>query len=513
MGAKKKEDTVEYKETEIFELFPKFSYTAMQKKRVILFHGYGKNCKKLINYAAKFDVRNKICLVYLVGEVREGMIEAVLEANGCSDRVCVVTADFPAREMEIWERYDELRTSLIGFGAWDKERDRPSDEYARERKKQRDYYAGWMDGGVDGQIGFAGASEDYGDCERMVNEYDSMVETVRRYEKLKERCAKSYFREFRLHRAGHLEKPYNHGRLDGLIKKIFPYGAEAMGCDGYAALSPASIDTAIEFGKTGALTGKLKLTGEMIEPAVKALVSLITRCISEKGYCSIEEVAELMELPPFGFGYDGFSAACVARAISKFGNRRLLFYDGCGTFDAKGIEKAVYESAFDPQLKSRRRRRLAGKTSCLYLESQPHKKVKQFMARLWGIKIEMPGVMMGMHLGRDLCKSHRVPLSYIDERLLHLTLWDVDFWDRAQVDALAKDIDENGDEILAAYERYTDANESVPPDAGTLLNVDYSWCWSSEEYERILYLTEKYGPWPWSSETQRAVNRERGWRV
>ena len=495
MGRGKAE--VEYKETVIFELFPKFSYTPLQRKRVVLFHGWGKNARKLIRYAANFDEPNKICLVYLVGEIKAGLIERTLDECDCSDRVCVLTAEFPKEQVGIWEEYEE-NVRKTHRGMWDKEKDEPAAWVLEEKRKLINYYADSMVGGMDGQIGLFGAGEDYDNCVKRIEEYEAFFARIERYRKLRDKCGTVYFKHFRLHRRGCLEKPYTHERLDELIKRIFPLGAEAMGASVYASISPAAIGKAFEWARGGETDKRLGLTDAIIAPAEKALVELITHSINERGYCSLAEMRSTMANPPFGLGNDGFSAAVFARALRHFGNRTMIFYDSCGHHRLKGSEPAVFDLLFGARSKARARRY---ENACVYLESQPHKKVKQFMAKLWGIKIEMPGALMGLHLGQDLCRTHRVPLAYVDTRLLHLTMWDLDFWDKAQVAAVANEIAEHGTDILAAYERYRQENSHIPANAQSLMTADYSWAWTAEEYDRILWQTEKYGPWPWDNET------------
>lgn len=496
---------IEYKETEIFELFPKILYSPLQRKRVLTFHGYFRNARKMIRYASHFDSPDKVCLVYLVGEIKPELINKMLAESGCSDRVCVITAQFPKEAMEVWERYDHLRKQLICIGAWDKEKDRPSRSYLMDRKKLRDYYASFLDVGAEGQTVLFGAAEDYSDCQRAVSEYDELIETAGEYERIEEKSRKSYFKNFRLHRRGHLEKPYTLDRLDKLIQSIFPYGAEAMGANDYVARSPAAIKPCAEWALNGTENKKLNITEEMIAPAVKALRGFIHRSIEDKGYCSLTEIREVMSTPPFGLNADGYSAACVTAALKSFANRTMLYFDGAGHFELKGIEGTIFSALFgitSGRYKSRHAE------ACLYLESQPHKKVKQFMAKLWGIKVEMPGAAMGLHLARDLCREHRVPLAYVDERLLKLTLWNIDFWDKRQVSALADEVQRNGAEIISAYDRYKLANRSVPHYAASLLKADYSWTWNAEEYRRILFTTKKYGAWPWSNDIQNQARRE-----
>lgn len=505
---KKREQKIEYKETEVFELFPDFTYTPLQKKRVILFHDYANHARKIINYAANFDVGNKICLVYLVGEPKAGLIESALESAGCSDRVCVLTCPFPDDAMQVWRDYDELRKQKNGGGTWDEKKDEPSAWYLDEKKKLLDYYAGSASGQLDGQIGMLGetADVDYTFAAERVAEYENIFKTLDKYRKLRSKCGNGYFKNFRLHRRGRLEKPYTHDRLDKLIQSVFPKGAEASGVNTYVSLSPASIAPAIAWAVSGEPNKKTGLTEQMIAPAVKAITELITKRIAESGFCTLMEIREVMESPPFGLGYDGFSAACVTKALVHFENRTLLFYDGCGHHRVKEIKTGLVDLLCAPDALNRRLRRRSD--ACLYLESQPHKKVKQFMAELWGVKIEMPGSNMGLHLAKALCKDHRVPLAYVDERLLRLTLWTVDFWNRKQVAALADEIASHGQEIRDSFKRYQYENAHVPPNAMTFLTADYSWVWNREEYERILWQSEKYGAWPWTQETQRAARAE-----
>ncbi len=509
--SRKREKKVEYKDEEIFELFPKFTYTVEEKKRLVLFHGYGRNLRKVIGYAENFDEPNKVCLVYLVGDVADGAVEKALEANDCTDRVWVLTAGFSAEQFRVWKEYDELRKQRVGIGDWDKEKDAPSEMWWEDREKYKRYYGSYAEdsGIMDGQVGMLGA-EDRDFAKERMEEYEREERVIREYERLKER-SRVIFREWRLHRRGRLEKPFRHERLGELLKKQFPCGAEAMGVNRYAFVTTASIDGAVKWSKSGEYDKRLGLTEEMTAAAVKALSGVIAREIAEKGYVKLSEIEEVATAPPYGLGYDGFSAACVVKALMKFSNRTLIYFDGCGHFAVGDDEQAevpwqtIYESIYSPV---RRKRRYD--MACLYLESHPHKVVKKFMAKLWGVKVEMPGAWMGVHLGTKLCEEHRVPLNYIDERLLRCTLWNVDFWDKDAVSELASEIEKNGAEIVLAYKRYLSENAAVPERARSLLRSDYSWMWSAEEYERILRETEKYGPWPWSDEIIKAVTADRG---
>ena len=91
----KRESAPEYKETVAFELFPTLEYDKAQKQRLIPFHALKNNIRRIINYAAHFDAPNRICMVYIVGEVAPEKIQSLLTAAECSDRVCVLTSAFP----------------------------------------------------------------------------------------------------------------------------------------------------------------------------------------------------------------------------------------------------------------------------------------------------------------------------------------------------------------------------------------------------------------------------------
>lgn len=107
--AKKKREKIEYKETTVFELFPEYEYTKQQKARLVLFHAYARNVKKIINYAAHFDVPNLICLIYIVGEVEDSAVQVLLASANCSECVWVLTSPYPADDLKEYNEFDKFR--------------------------------------------------------------------------------------------------------------------------------------------------------------------------------------------------------------------------------------------------------------------------------------------------------------------------------------------------------------------------------------------------------------------
>lgn len=471
---------MEYKETEVFGLFPEYEYTREQRRRVVLFHGYARNVKKMIRYAKNFDVPNRVCLVYLVGMPKEETLKR--ELASCSDRVCVLTSEFPAWGYGVWEEYEALRKRLEPFGEWgDGE---PNDMYWQYKDTIE---AARREEAGDEQIGLF---TDIGFCRRKDAEYAETRALVERYKRLKRDCERRYFKDWRLWRNGHLTKPFTHDRLDRLIRKIYPLGGEACGASAFALTSAAG-------ARQGA---SCKGVGD-VEGQAREIYLTMKRDLDDRGYCNLVELANYCMSPPFGLDFNGFSAAIIATVLDKWRNRTLLYFDGCNTFEARDCAQAVFDCMFSPV----RRRK---PTVCLYLESQPHKRVKQFMAKLWGIKVEMPGTLMGLHLGTKLCEGHRIPLGYVDERLLKLTMWNLDFWDRDTVSALAEECERDGDGLLSAYRRYQYMNAHIPDYAKSMIDVAYSWAWDKSEYERILWQCERFGSWPWDNDTHNKANAE-----
>ena len=95
MARKREKKPIEWKETNLYEYTPKYDYSIAVRNRFLPIWGFSKNFKKLINTAYALAKPNKICCVYLLGDIsREKLTEYIRkndeECNGGAN-VCVFT--------------------------------------------------------------------------------------------------------------------------------------------------------------------------------------------------------------------------------------------------------------------------------------------------------------------------------------------------------------------------------------------------------------------------------------
>ena len=234
---RKRESAPEYRETVVFELFPALEYDKAQKQRLIPFHAYRNSIRRIINYAAHFDAPNRICMVYIVGEVAPEKIQKLLAAAECSDRVCVLTSPFPEDELTFWRAFDERRDALQKQGNWDEERQTVTAEWLHMRDHEI-WWKGVLDAAepdLDGQICIDAPTLAVPDLWRthnakLVAQQAETLDMIHHYHALA-RKAPSYFRRWTLHRRGREPTQFRHADTGKLVAKTYPYGAEAR--DGY----------------------------------------------------------------------------------------------------------------------------------------------------------------------------------------------------------------------------------------------------------------------------------------
>ncbi len=461
--AKRRKAEVQYKETEVFELFPALEYTKQQKQRLILFHAYARNIRRIINYAAHFDKRNQICMVYIVGEVAPEKIQKLLADADCSDRVCVLTSAFPAKDMDFWRDFDEMRKRLIKSGNWDDERQNVTAEWLHIRdielwwKEQLDA----AEPDIDGQMGFG----DFGfseaaipDCWRTINtknvtEHKETLDAIARYHALAKK-APSYFRRWTLHRRGQKPRPFRHADTDKLIAKIYPYGAEARGVTDYAALSPASIDPAVKLMTEGA--GNWRLGFDRAFAAdfapIREIRDFVADALAAKGYVTFSELADYVKGPPWGLAYNGYSAAILCAALVDIPD--LLYFDS--------LTDSPLQEAFGyfckrilPPKGTAYVDRTAFDKSCLYKEYSCHAVVRAALTDLYGLSAERTHERYVIVYSRAAMESlFRLPMSMTDDLLFRLTGPDLVWHDRAQMERLAAEVTARRDElprVLAAH--------------------------------------------------------------
>lgn len=473
----KKQPKVEYKETAVFDVFPEFEYTRRQRAHIVLFHFDARHIVKAINYAANFDVPNKLCLIYIVGQPKPERIMKILESAGCSDRVCVLTAPISDEALDVYERFDAMRKQLIAVGLWNKANHSFTEVWCAQ------YRAALK------------ASKQYPDdamIAAILERYEHDKELAHQYLRLKKACKNTIFKKFTCYRVGHLPKPFTHDRLDSLILKTFPLGAEALQINDFAALSPAGLERGIAYARSGVIDKRLGFTVDDDTPLVRALRRFISKQLAETGYCNAADLGSMMRSPPFGLTPSGYAAACFVYALQKWANRTMLFQDPMGYMDSVfGHEEALLLYAFPPANNLRRTPR--GDLRIM-IESHAHKAVKQAIAAIFRVKITMPFSHMAQDLRERVSGVGRPPVADVDERLWRLLNIADSWYDVKLVTELANDIDGHIDELRTAYLRWVQLCACVPEQYRIYYSEAAAWCWSKTPHESTRTLTVKRVP-------------------
>ena len=465
----KRESAPEYKETVAFELFPTLEYDKAQKQRLIPFHALKNNIRRIINYAAHFDAPNRICMVYIVGEVAPEKIQSLLTAAECSDRVCVLTSAFPDSEIKFWREFDKLRDTLTKRGQWDNENQTVNAcwlELHEATRSFKEFYETERPD-VEGQIGLAEFDFQYDEgrlarIEADLRRQEETLETVRRYHALA-RKAPSYFRRWTLHRRNCEPTLFRHADTGKLIAKIYPYGSEARGVNAYAGLSPASAKTAVRLIMDGEENRRLGFgRNELIRSAAARKIRKFVRdAIAANGYCSLFDLKEFVESPPFGLGANGYSAAMLSAALAE--EDGLIYRDSVSDSDAKSNMHGLYllllsegTSRYSVMATVLKRMKMDRRwyLPCLYKEYPCHKTVRKALAELYGVPDEWVGLGIVNRCRSRIEELFRLPLSVSDDLLFYLTGPEICWYDRAEMERLAAEVTARRDElprILAAH--------------------------------------------------------------
>lgn len=461
--AKRRKAEIQYKETEVFELFPSFEYTKQQKQRLVLFHAYARNIRRIINYAAHFDKPNCICMVYVVGEVAPEKVQKLLKDADCSDRVCVLTSPFPAEEIAFWSDFDKMRERLIKSGNWDAQAQNVTAEWLHVRDVEI-WWKAQLDAAepdIDGQMGFGdfGFSEtEIPECWREINsknvtKHKETLDAIARYHALSKK-APSYFRRWTLHRRGQKPRPFRHADTNKLTAKIYPYGAEARGVTDYAALSPASIETAVKLMTEGAGNWRLGFDRAFVADfaPVAGIRKFVTDALAAKGYVTFSELSDYVKGPPWGLAYNGYSAAILCAAL--FDMPDLLYFDSLTDSPLQETFGYFCRKILPPKGTTYVDRSTFDK-SCLYIEYPCHAVVRAALADLYGLSAERTHERYVMVYSRAAMERlFRLPMSMTDSLLYALTGPDLIWHDRAAMERLAAEVTARRDElprVLAAH--------------------------------------------------------------
>lgn len=478
---------IQYKETEVFELFPALEYDKAQKQRLILFHAYARNIRRIINYAAHFDKPNCLCMVYIVGEVAPEKIQKLLTGAECSDRVCVLTSAFPAEDMAFWRDFDKRRDALIKQGNWDAERQTVTEEWLHIRDVEI-WWKGELDAAepdLEGQIGLdALAIPDLWRTHnaKLVAEHAETLDMIRRYHALA-RKAPSYFRRWTLHRRGLPPAPFRHADTGKLVAKIYPYGAEARGVNAYAGLSPASVEPAVKLVTDGAENWRLGFDRAFVVDfkPVRKIRKFVEDALAAQGYCTLSALADFIKSPPFGLANNGYSAAILCAALS--GLRGVLYFDS--VTDSPLQEVMLYFCReILPQEDERPVYRAQRQKSCLYREYPCHKVVRDALTWLYGLE-DWAGRYAVVYARAKIETLFRLPLSVSDDLLFRLTGPEIRWHDRAEMERLAAEVAARRDELPGVLAAHIAKDKRIP--RRNLIPGAACWLWARDELYRGAY--------------------------
>jgi len=458
-----KKQEVEYKETEVFDLFPKFEYTRRQRQRIILFHAYAKNIKKIINYASHFDVPNKICLIYIVGEPKPERIMKALEESGCSSNVCVLTSSFSGEQMDIYDAFQKIRESIGKICGWDDDKQYFSDSYLAETEKMRN------------ALSMPDTPDWINDIYK--NRLDE-IETVDKCQKELERIKKECFKVFTCYRVGCLPKQFTHEKLDDLIISVFPCGTEALGINDTASISPALSEKGILQIKTGKPEKRLGFDIKDNTPLVKAIKKYINKQLDDPGYVNLQELGRFLQQPPYGAMRCAYTAACLTYALSAYRSRTMLFYDSVCTLVAEGHE-SVFLSYMFP-IDAKERRNAERRPAFLYIESHPHKVVKKMIYEVFCVPMKVPSTETIQLARRKMEKKYRLPLIAADERLYMLLDIGWRWYDRGSVEKLADMVDGKTEELCDQFFRYRMLDKKIKGNDRNSYAQCSSWLWTED---------------------------------
>lgn len=458
---------IEYKETKVFDLFPDFNYSRRQRQRVILFHAYAKNVRKIINYAIHFDAPNKICLVYIVGEPNPDLVMKTLEASGCSDRICVLTAPFTKENHSLCDAFYELRDKLIHRNEYDPE----SVNYTQEKldridNAKREYEAGTLS---------SIESEYYLTC---VHEKD----IIDRFRELYQRRM-DIFGKFTLYRANHDPVSYSPNDLDSLIEQVFPKGTEALGVNDLSSVSPALAERGINHVINGQDDKRLGYVVDDHTPLVKEIKRFINKEFEAKGYCSLKDLANDLINPPFGTFLCAYTASCLTYALKSYANRTMLFTDSIRTYHTNDeIETILFWMLADNKSLSARNRE---ERTFLYIESRPHKIVKKMIHEVFNVPMKVPSINMIAEARSRLQKKYRYPMSAVDDRLYQLLDIGWRWYDRDEVNKLADQISGKEYELQDRFFRYRMIDLKLKGKERLNYPECASWLWKTDETKEV----------------------------
>lgn len=334
---------VEYRDTFDFRLFPEYTYTKVQHKRLRLFQGRIEHWRAAINYADSFEGHNKINILFMLGY--DVKMETYI--NRTKNNVVILCAKIPKKFLQAYDAYWTLIEKLRNMGYADKNGNLTPIFYT-EREKEAKYRG---TGVLSDELYQAHDLED-----RIINEYEYVKAEIG-----------NYFGSYMIIDKGHSGKRISHENLDWIIKQYFPFGREQCGISNQAVTSTKRIADALQAGLNRENTSQL-LGLPVGTDCYTICKQGIRRCqmdinigLRNKGSVDLVKLVNKMRNPPYGWDSEPHAAYCLGYALSEHLDGSWI-WDGIACFSSREIAVSVLHNILSEHLMRRRSFQLVTET-------------------------------------------------------------------------------------------------------------------------------------------------------
>jgi hypothetical protein len=281
-------------------LFPEYTYTKAQKKRLLLFQGRVEHFRAAINYADSFDKPNQIMLLYMIGY--NPKIKSYVEKT--KHNVVALCAHVSPDLLRLYDDYWNLMEKYKGAGLADKDGELNQFYYESRNKREssRNLNA------ITEEVYLTYAPED-----QLIDAYEAAKQGIIQ-------C----FDQYTVIEKGKSEYHISFSQLDDLVAHYFAYGREKCGVGEKAYVGLKKIQDALELGlHREDATKVLDLsdgteTADVCRKAIRRCEMNISVALRNYGYIDLVTLMETMKCPPYGWDDDPHAAYCFGCAVSSF---------------------------------------------------------------------------------------------------------------------------------------------------------------------------------------------------
>lgn len=226
MARKQEKKPVEWKETNLYEYTPKYDYSIAVRNRFLPIWGLAKSFKKLINMAYTLAKPNKICCVYMLGDVSsEKLTEYVRKKDGeCNGgaNVCVFTTVEPSQT--VVDACEKEVTDLADIKGKGYTRSEKNIAELRQMLKQNQFIVDNPDKYTEEEIDV---------CQAFLRDYIPILKVLESKDEIFDRFPEVWNKGFRSTGCwnGYIDSTVeaHDAALIEIAKAVYPYGIEAFG--------------------------------------------------------------------------------------------------------------------------------------------------------------------------------------------------------------------------------------------------------------------------------------------